>query len=113
MKNEIGRKITSLTLMTIMLAGGMTIAFPGFTPDAHAANANLIVSVENTGGNVSGPQVIEVLVIDPDIEDSTPTVTVNGAQLAMTKASDGNFYAYIADEEAVTDIKNKLGTNPG
>ena len=50
MKNEIGRKITSLTLMTIMLAGGMTIAFPGFTPDAYAVNANLIVSAENTGG---------------------------------------------------------------
>ena len=54
MTNEIQRKITSLTLMTIMLAGGMTIAFPGFTPDAYAASANLIVSVENTGVNVSG-----------------------------------------------------------
>ena len=113
MTNEIQRKITSLTLMTIMLAGGMTIAFPGFTPDAYAANANLIVSVENTGVNVSGPQVIEVLVIDSDIETSIPTVTVNGAQLAMIKASDGNFYAYIADEEAVLDIKNNIATNPG
>ena len=50
MKNEIGRKITSITLMTIMLAGGMTIAYPGFTPVAHAANANLLVSAEDTGG---------------------------------------------------------------
>ena len=34
MKNEIGRKITSLTLMTIMFAGGMTLAIPGFLPDS-------------------------------------------------------------------------------
>ena len=67
MKNEIGRKITSLTLMTIMLAGGMTIAFPGFTPDAYAVNANLLVSAENTGGYVDGAQVVEILVIDDDL----------------------------------------------
>ena len=35
MNNEIGRKITSLTLMTIMLAGGMVIAAPGMMPAAH------------------------------------------------------------------------------
>jgi len=29
MKNEIIKKITSLTLMTIMFAGGMTLAIPG------------------------------------------------------------------------------------
>jgi len=34
MKNEIIRKITSLTLMTIMFAGGMTLAIPGFLPDS-------------------------------------------------------------------------------
>ena len=32
MKNEIIRKITSLTLMTIMFAGGMTLAVPSFLP---------------------------------------------------------------------------------
>ena len=52
------------------------------------------------------------MVIDSDIEDSTPTVTVNGAQLAMTKAIDGNFYAYIADEETVNEIRDST-TNPG
>ena len=49
MKNEIERKITSLTLMTIMIAGGMTFAIPGVMPEAHAAaNANLFVSVEDS-----------------------------------------------------------------
>ena len=111
MKNEIGRKITSLTLMTIMLAGGMTIAFPGFTPDAYAVNANLIVSAENTGGNVAGPQVIEILVIDDDLASTAlPDITVNGDTVVMTPREDGHWYAYIADDVAVTG----LGTdNPG
>ena len=47
MNNEIGRKLTSLTLMTIMLAGGMTIAAPSMmVPEAAAAGA-LYVSAEN------------------------------------------------------------------
>ena len=100
MKNEIGRKITSLTLMTIMLAGGMTIAFPGFTPDAYAVNANLIVSAENTGGDVDGAQIIEIVVIDEDISAS-PDITVNGDAVRMVKALDGNWYAYIAHTSAV------------
>ena len=53
--------------MTIMLAGGMTIAFTGFTPDAYAVNTNLLVSAENTGGDVDGAQVIEIVIIDEDI----------------------------------------------
>ena len=107
MKNEIGRKITSLTLMTIMLAGGMTIAFPGFTPDAYAVNANLIVSAENTGGDVDGAQVIEIVVIDEDISAS-PDITVSGDAVLMTLASDGNWYAYIAHKSAVEDVQTNV-----
>ena len=114
MKNEIGRKITSLTLMTIMLAGGMTIAFPGFTPDAYAVNANLIVSAENTG-YVAGAQVVEILVIDDDLGDGAlPVVTVNGDAVLMTVAADGNYYAYIADTSeaaAVTPAIINFGTD--
>ena len=64
MNNEIGRKITSLTLMTIMLAGGMFAVVPAMVPAAHAANANLFVSAENSQFNnyMSGPQVVEVVV---------------------------------------------------
>ena len=106
MNNEIGRKITSLTLMTIMLAGGMTIAFPGEMPVAHAANANLFVSAENSqfDNYMSGPQVIEVVVIDSDIDDTNeskgePDVTVNGKILRMAQAVDGNWYGYFADRK--------------
>ena len=36
MKNEIGRKLTSLTIMAIMFAGGMAIGVPSFMPQAEA-----------------------------------------------------------------------------
>ena len=109
MNNEIGRKITSLTLMTIMLAGGMVIASPGMVPMAHAANANLFVSAENSqfDNYMSGPQVIEVVVIDSDINDTDqakgePDVTVNGKKLRMVQAVDGNWYGYFADKKQAT-----------
>ena len=110
MNNEIGRKITSLTLMTIMLAGGMTIAFPGFTPDAYAVNANLIVSAENTGGDVDGAQIIEIVVIDEDISAS-PDITVSGDAVRMVKALDGNWYAYIAHTSAVEAVADATNTD--
>ena len=111
MYNEIIRKITSLTLMTIMLAGGMTIAFPGFTPDAYAVNANLIVSAENTG-YVDGAQIVEILIIDDDLA-GLPDVTVNGVAVAMTSTNDGNWYAYIADTDAVAEVDNTTGNTSG
>ena len=112
MKNEIGRKITSITLMTIMLAGGMTIAFPGFTPEAYAVNANLLVSAENTGGYVAGPQVIEILVIDDDLASTAlPDITINGDSVVMTRTTDGNWYAYIADTDAVAAVDNEEREN--
>src|SRR3989338_353698 len=106
MNNEIKRKITSLTLMTIMLAGGMSFAAPAMLPAAHAANANLFVSAENSqfDNYMSGPQVIEVVVIDSDINDTDelkgePDVTVNGKVLRMVQAVDGNWYGYFADRD--------------
>ena len=64
MNNEIGRKLTSLTLMTIMLAGGMTIAAPSMMPQAAAAGA-LYVSAENAmfDNTFGGAQVVEVVVL--------------------------------------------------
>ena len=73
MKNEIGRKLTSLTLMTIMFAGGMTFAIPGVLPAVNASHAaNLFVSAENSqfSNYFAGPMVIEVTVIDPDLTDT-------------------------------------------
>src|SRR3990172_1331615 len=105
MNNEIGRKITSLTLMTIMIAGSMTFAFPGIMPEAHAqANANLFVSVEESFSpdRFGGAMVVEVVINDPDLKDTDetetePDVTVNGKDLRMAQATDGNWYAYFTD----------------
>jgi len=104
MNNELVRKITSLTLMTIMVAGGMTFAMPGIMPAAHAANANLFVSAENSQYNnyFGGPMVIEVVVIDAILSDTDqlvgePDVTINGKIARMVQGTDGNWYAYFAD----------------
>ena len=66
-------------------------------PEAYAANANLFVSAENSqfDNYMSGPQVIEVVVIDSDINDTDeakgePDVTVNGKIMRMVQAVDGN-----------------------
>ena len=51
----------------------MTFVIPGVIPVAHAqSNANLFVSAENSqfDNYMSGPQVIEVVIIDPDIDDT-------------------------------------------
>jgi hypothetical protein len=92
--------------MAIMVAGGLTFAVPGVMPAAHAANANLFVSAENSqfDNYMSGPQIIEVVVIDSDINDTDeakgePDVTVNGKILRMVQAVDGNWYAYFADRD--------------
>ncbi|MDH3395380.1 MAG: hypothetical protein OEL52_04410, partial [Nitrosopumilus sp.] len=118
MNNEIGRKITSLTLMTIMLAGGMVIAAPSMMPAAHAANANLFVSAENSqfDNYMSGPQVIEVVVTDSDINETNegkgePDVTVNGKVLRMVQGVDGNWYGYFADRTMAITADNT--SDPG
>jgi len=101
MNNETQRKITSLTLMTIMLAGGMTFAIPGVLPTASAETGkteNLFVSSVNFGG----PMVLEVIVSDSNIGETDeakgqPNVTFDGEDLIMAQGDDGNWYAYVAD----------------
>ena len=107
MNNEIGRKLTSLTLMTIMLAGGMTIAAPSMmVPEAQAAGA-LYVSAENAMYNnvFGGAQIIEVVVIghasETDERQGEPIVKVDDNQLRMAQAVDGNWYGYFGDSTAV------------
>ena len=101
--NDKIRKTTSLIIMTIMVAGGLTFAIPG-TPVAHAATENLFVSAENSlfDNSFAGPMVIEIVVNDPDLKDvdsleSEPDVTVNGQDIQMVQATDGNWYAYFAE----------------
>jgi hypothetical protein len=88
-------------------------------PAAFAANANLFVSAENSqfDNYMSGPQVIEVVIIDSDINDTDeakgePDVTINGKILRMVQAVDGNWYGYFADRN-MADIADATTTAPG
>jgi hypothetical protein len=91
-------------------------------PVAHAANVNLFVSAENSqfDNYISGPQVIEVIVSDVDINDvitakGEPDVTVNGKTLRMVQADDGNWYGYFADIQMaqIADQTSFLAGIPG
>ena len=102
MNNELYRKLTSITLATVMFAGGMTVAMPGELPVAVAQTTSGTLSVSATG-SFGGPQVIEIIVDDPDRADSDsspPTVTINEEAVEMRQAATGKWYAYVADESA-------------
>ena len=66
MDNTVARRATSIALMAIMVAGGMTIPFPGTPPQAIAAPrrlANLGLSTTMFGCPNEG----QILAKDPDI----------------------------------------------
>ena len=108
MNNELYRKLTSITLMTIMFAGGMTIAIPGETPTAVAQTGMLSVSATAAPGNsFGGPQIIEIIVDDPARSDldaviGEPDVFIDDHDVTMRQADTGKWYAYVADTSAVT-----------
>ena len=100
MSNELYRKLTSITLMVIMFAGGMTVAMPGELPVAVAQTTSGTLSVSATG-SFGGPQVIEIIVDDPNRADSdsqSPTVKINEEAVEMRQAATGKWYAYFADQ---------------
>ena len=113
MNNEIGRKTTSLILMTIMVAGGLTFAIPSTVPDAHAQTPNLYVSAVNPtfSNTFGGSQIVEVIVSDlqyDDDNDPRPPVTVADEDLDLLQANDGNWYGYFRvgdSDENVRDTK--------
>ena len=121
MKNELGRKITSLTIMTIMVAGGLTFAVPGMMPGAEADhNQYLFVSAENAefGNTFGGAQVVEIVVRDPAISSTedgipgAPKVEINGDKFAMVQGADGSWYGFTANGSSV-DTADALGSDYG
>ena len=114
MKNDIIRKLTSLTLMTIMVAGGLTFAIPGALPQAAAESATsgtLTVSTTEFGGG----QILEIQIRDPDINDVSiphgqPEVTIGSHDVRMAHASSGVWYAYVADVTAAGNSNPLVGS---
>ena len=108
MENEIVRKTTSLTLIAIMVAGGMTFAIPGVVPSAHAQVNEMSVSAVNDmfGNSFVGAQVVEVSVNAPQFradnafEDAyEPVVTVDDNPLIMRQADNGVWYGYFVESD--------------
>ena len=122
MKNNIGRKITSLTLMTIMFAGGMTVAFDGFSETfafTGASSPSGLVSISSE--KIQGASILEIVIDDPaisalDTAIGVPNlVFVGGASITLTpaQATDGKWYSYIVDE-GMSDLADaKSGLNFG
>jgi len=81
MKNEIGRKLTSLTIMAIMFAGGMAIGVPSFMPGAASdlSSTDGMLTVSTT--TLQGAAVLEIVVNDPDVSDTT--VDINSENSAV------------------------------
>ena len=92
--------------MTIMFAGGMTIAIPGETPVAVAQTGMLSVSATAAPSNsFGGPQIIEIVVDDPARSDiaatiSAPHVTIDDTPVIMIQADTGKWYAYVSSGAA-------------
>ena len=91
--------------MTIMFAGGMTIAIPGELPTAVAQTNTLSVSA-SAAGVFGGAQVIEIVIDDPDLDEipaagteavTKPDVEVDGTEVTMRQATTGKWYAYVAN----------------
>ena len=112
MKNEIMKKITSLTLMTIMFAGGMTLAIPGFLPDsaipieAFADQGTTNGSLYLSSTEVQGAQVIHVILNDPALNtaatNASITIDVTPAagstvSVIMHQTTDGTYNAFLVD----------------
>ena len=107
MKNakNIQKITTSLFLAVTLVLGSVSFAVPGIMPSAFAATENLVVSADNNlfDKSFNGPMVIEVVVNDNDIDeiaDLEPDVTLNGGNLKMIQAGDGNWYAYIVQNQS-------------
>ena len=111
MQDTARRKAASLALMTIMLAGGMTIAMPGEPPQAAAQTGTLSVSATGAFG---GPQILEIVVDDPSrdgLDPSTPLpdVRIDGSKVVMAQSDTGKWYAYVASDELTLEVSDMLG----
>ena len=83
------------------------------------SSPNLSVSVNNaySSNSFSGIQVVEIVIDDSDISDTTtaqtePTVTIDGNKINMVQATDGKWYAYIASLDHVKWADSTV-TSPG
>lgn len=102
-------------------ANGMEPLIPRIELMKHiSSNPNLYVSVENSlfKNYFAGPQVIEVIVVDQDINRldqayGEPVVTINGKRLRMAQTTDGSWHAFFADMKQAKYADATQITNSG
>ena len=106
MKNEIGRKLTSLTIMAIMFAGGMTIvAAPSFMPGASADFSETDGMLSVSSVYIQGGAILEIVVNDPAVSATDVDLLQTDLLLHLTdfnhitsQASNGKWYVYAVDK---------------
>ncbi len=90
---------------------GMVFFISSFIPLVNAThNENLYVSAENSDfeNTFGGAQVVEVIVNDSNISSTVsgkvgiPNVVVNGDALAMVQATNGQWYGYFSNADAIS-----------
>jgi hypothetical protein len=101
--------------MTIMFAGGLTLAIPGFLPDsalpieAFADQGTTVGNLYVSSTAVQGGQVIEIKVTDSsisatDVVQTAQTMDFNSNTLQLTQVSDGSWMAYLVDLSSAADM---------
>jgi len=115
MNNELGRKLTSLTLMTIMFAGGITVAGASFMPMAEMPEAiathgtsSGTLSVSSThimGGAVLGITINDSAIGATDQQITPPSVSLGSNSIDMTQMTDGTWVAYVVDHETALNLQ--------
>ncbi|MBU12870.1 MAG: hypothetical protein CMH71_00565, partial [Nitrosopumilales archaeon] len=104
MKNEIGRKLTSLTIMAIMFAGGMTVAAPSFMPGVFADFSETDGMLSVSSVYIQGAAILEIVVNDPAVSGTDsdiangPSVSIGGNSYALNQGSNGKWYVYAVDK---------------
>ncbi|MDA7940586.1 MAG: hypothetical protein MPJ04_08680, partial [Nitrosopumilus sp.] len=114
----IARRSASITLMAIMVAGGMTIAFPEAVPEAAAAEPRKLANLGISSTIFGGPMVLEIIVQDPNIDDTgiqqgAPDVTFDGKDLIMIQGDDGYWYAYVANVDMIRHVEAFMESDRG
>jgi len=104
MKNEIGRKLTSLTIMAIMFAGlGIVQGIPAFMPGASADFSETDGMLSVSSVYIQGGAILEVVVNDPGVSATDiaiangPTVDIDGTTYITNQAANGKWYVYAVD----------------
>ncbi|MFB5613777.1 MAG: hypothetical protein ACE5RI_01640 [Candidatus Nitrosomaritimum yanchengensis] len=107
------KHFSAVVLSVLILTGSMSL---GSFSDVEAQTSNLYVSADNSLFNnfISGPQVIEVVIRDQNISNTgegkgEPDVTVNGKDLRMVQATDGNWYGYFSERKQAQIADSTVG----